>query len=200
MADFVRQANCTLPVNDALLELHVFGREDGPEEVLAAVHRSARAPEAVPLVRIHSACVTGDILGSMRCDCGCQLSAALDRIVTADYGVLLYLVRHEGRGIGLANKIRAYALQEQGLNTVEANTALGLPVDGRDYSAAIAALRYFGIGEVRLLTNNPVKISALTAAGIDVVERVPLRGFETPYNADYLNAKDTIMGHLPATG
>lgn len=195
------QATCTLPIKEILLDLYVIGvGKDGPEEVLAAVHRSDPPQEYVPLLRIHSACATGDILDSARCDCGSQLSAAMDRIIHEDYGVLLYLLRHEGRGIGLANKIRAYALQDQGLNTIDANLALGLPVDSRDYSPAIAALQYLGIDRVRLVTNNPQKVHALTAASINVVERISLNGFVTSYNIGYLKTKDAMMGHFSSAG
>lgn len=166
---------------------------------MAAVHRTAVADEADPLVRLHSACATGDILGSLRCDCGAQLSAALDAVLASDHGILLYLLDHEGRGIGLANKIRAYALQEQGLDTVQANRALGLPVDSRDYTSAAETLRALGVSRLRLATNNPLKIAALEQAGF-AVERVPHGGFVTPSNIDYLKTKDNVLGHLGSLG
>jgi GTP cyclohydrolase II/3,4-dihydroxy 2-butanone 4-phosphate synthase/GTP cyclohydrolase II len=195
-------ASCRLPTGHGSLALHVFGRTDGTEEVeevVAAVHAAGPPPAAPPLVRAHSACLTGDLLGSLRCDCGQQLSAALDLIAAEDHGILLYLIGHEGRGIGLANKIRAYALQEEGRDTVEANQDLGLPVDARGYSAAVAALRWLGVDRIRLATNNPVKIAAFARAGI-AVTRVPLGGFVTPYNAGYLQAKDRVLGHLQSLG
>ena len=192
-------ASCRLPTGHGTLALHVFGRPDGTEEVLAAVHATGRAAPGPPLVRAHSACLTGDLLGSLRCDCSQQLSAALDLIAAEDHGVLLYLIGHEGRGIGLANKIRAYALQEEGRDTVEANQELGLPVDARDYSAAVAALHWLGVDRIRLATNNPVKIAAFARGGIEVT-RVPLGGFVTPYNAGYLKAKDRVLGHLESMG
>jgi len=193
------QASCVLPTRRGSLALHVFGRDDGTEEVLAAVYQSGSPATAPPLVRAHSACLTGDLLGSLRCDCGQQLGAALDLIAAESHGILLYLLGHEGRGIGLANKIRAYALQEQGLDTVEANRQLGLPVDGRDYSAAVAALRWLGVDRIRLATNNPLKIAAFTRAGIEVT-RVPLNGFVTADNAGYLSVKDRMLGHLQSLG
>lgn len=188
------QATCNLPTEHGELLLHVFAREDGQEEVVAAVHRTGDDP-VTPLVRIHSACFTGDVLGSLRCDCRAQLSAALRLVLAEPYGILLYLVRHEGRGVGLVNKIRAYALQEQGRNTVEANEDLGLPADARDYAAAVVALRRLDVAAVRLATNNPRKLQALRDAGLDV-ERVPLGGFLTGYNAEYLRVKDEVLGHL----
>ncbi|WBO69628.1 GTP cyclohydrolase II RibA [Streptomyces camelliae] len=200
MSHIVRQANCTLPISGGEVELHIFGREEnGPERVMAAVHRTPRADDREPLVRMHSACATGDILGSLRCDCGSQLSAALDAVLASDYGILLYLLGHEGRGVGLANKIRAYALQEQGLNTVEANVALGLPVDDRDYTDAIEVLRAFCVPRLRLATNNPLKIAALEGAGFEV-ERVPWGGFVTLHNSGYLKTKDYVLGHLDSLG
>jgi 3,4-dihydroxy 2-butanone 4-phosphate synthase / GTP cyclohydrolase II len=148
----------------------------------------------VPLVRLHSECATGDILGSLRCDCGDQLQTAMARI-GQEGGLLLYL-RQEGRGIGLANKIRAYALQDEGLDTVEANVALGFPADSRDYSVAAAMLRKQGVEAVRLLTNNPHKVSALQQQGIKVVERVPLEVGVRAENVDYLRTKAEKLKHF----
>jgi 3,4-dihydroxy 2-butanone 4-phosphate synthase/GTP cyclohydrolase II len=146
-------------------------------------------------VRLHSECLTGDTFGSLRCDCGEQLDAALEQIARAGFGVLLYL-RQEGRGIGLANKVRAYALQEQGMDTVDANVALGLPVDGRDYRAAAAVLRALGMDRVRLLTNNPLKREALEGQGVQVAERVPLVMPPNATNLSYLHTKASRMGHF----
>lgn len=151
-------------------------------------------PNQVPLVRIHSECVTGDVFGSCKCDCGAQLQSSMD-LIEAEGGVLIYL-RQEGRGIGLANKLKAYALQEQGLDTVEANLKLGFPADDRDYAIAYQLLRYLGIDAVRLLTNNPLKMEALERYGIDVVERVPLESPTTAENAIYLKTKKEKLGHL----
>jgi GTP cyclohydrolase II len=162
-------------------------------ESLALIRGELR-PDEPCLVRLHSECLTGDVLGSLRCDCGEQLDAALELIGESDSGVLLYL-RQEGRGIGLTNKIRAYALQDTGLDTVEANLALGLPVDDREYVSAAAILRHLGIRQVRLLTNNPLKSHALEEHGITVVERVPLLVPPNPNNIRYLHTKAARMGH-----
>ncbi len=147
-----------------------------------------------PLVRLHSECLTGDVFGSQRCDCGSQLQAALRRIAREGQGVLVYL-RQEGRGIGLANKLLAYALQDQGLDTVDANRALGFPDDARDYGIAVTVLRDLGIGSLRLLTNNPRKVEALAAAGF-AVKRVPLQVPAVAANRRYLETKATRLGHL----
>jgi len=147
------------------------------------------------LVRVHSECLTGDVFGSLKCDCGPQLREALRIIGAAGGGVLLYL-RQEGRGIGLANKLRAYALQDRGLDTVDANRRLGFADDERDYVHAAAILRALGIAEVRLLTNNPNKVSGLEAAGIRVAERVAHHMPANPHNADYLATKRKKSGHL----
>ena len=147
------------------------------------------------LVRVHSECLTGDALGSLRCDCGAQLQAALRRIGESDGGVLIYLHGHEGRGVGLANKIRAYALQDQGLDTVEANTALGFADDLRDYGVAAQILRSLGLGRIRLLSNNPRKAAGLGAYGVTVDEEVPLVPPANPHNLGYLAAKRDKLGH-----
>jgi len=148
-----------------------------------------------PLVRLHSECLTGDVFGSLKCDCGPQLREALRIIAGAGGGVLLYL-RQEGRGIGLANKIRAYALQDRGLDTVDANQRLGFADDERDYRHAAAILKALGIDRVRLLTNNPAKVTGLEAAGIAVAERVAHQMPINPHNADYLATKRRKSGHL----
>ena len=146
------------------------------------------------LVRVHSECITGEAFGSLKCECGPQLDAALDRI-HEEGGIVLYLRGHEGRGIGLTNKLRAYALQEQGLDTVDANTALGLPADARDYTSAAEMLADLGISRVRLLTNNPLKQHALEDHGVTVVERIPLVVGRNDVNAGYLDTKAARMGH-----
>jgi 3,4-dihydroxy 2-butanone 4-phosphate synthase/GTP cyclohydrolase II len=176
--------------------ISVFNVEGAPGEI-AALTRGHLHDGSIPLVRLHSECLTGDVLGSLRCDCGQQLDAALELIALAPAGVLLYLPQ-EGRGIGLANKIRAYALQDQGLDTVDANLALGLPVDRRDYAAAAHVLRNLGLRQVRLLTNNPLKRAALEGYGVQVVERVPLSVPPNPVNRRYLRTKADRMGHLLA--
>jgi GTP cyclohydrolase II len=166
--------------------------DDGQEHVALVIGAFGGEP---PLVRLHSECLTGDVFGSLKCDCGPQLKEALRIIGAAGGGVLLYL-RQEGRGIGLANKLRAYALQDRGLDTVEANNRLGFGDDERDYAHAAAMLRALGIDRVRLLTNNPGKVSGLEQAGIAVGERVPHHMPANPHNADYLATKRKKSGHL----
>ena len=167
--------------------------DDGQEHVALVIGAFGGEPA---LVRLHSECLTGDVFGSLKCDCGPQLKEALRLIGDAGGGVLLYL-RQEGRGIGLANKLRAYALQDRGLDTVEANRRLGFADDERDYAHAAAILRALGITKVRLLTNNPAKVAGLEAAGIAVAERVPHHMPANPHNADYLATKRNKSGHLP---
>ncbi len=150
----------------------------------------------VPLVRIHSECITGDVFGSCKCDCGSQLRQSLD-LISAEGGILIYL-RQEGRGIGLANKLKAYALQEQGYDTVDANVQLGLPIDDRDYAVAFQILKYMGIDVIRLLTNNPFKVEAIAHYGIKVSERIPLAVEPTNENRAYLKTKKEKLGHLLA--
>jgi GTP cyclohydrolase II len=148
-----------------------------------------------PLVRLHSECLTGDVLGSLKCDCGPQLQAAIKAIEASGWGILLYL-RQEGRGIGLINKLRAYALQDQGYDTVESNLRLGFAVDARDFGIAARMLRLLGQDRIRLLTNNPAKVAGLEAAGIAVAERVPHKLPPNPHNAHYLEVKRDRTGHL----
>lgn len=148
-----------------------------------------------PLVRVHSECLTGDALFSLRCDCGFQLRAALEAIAREGRGALLYL-RQEGRGIGLGNKIRAYALQDLGADTVEANHQLGFPADAREYGLAVQLLRELGLCRIRLMTNNPAKLDALVKDGVEVVERVEVEHGRNPHNTAYLDTKMLKMGHL----
>lgn len=148
------------------------------------------------LARVHSECLTGDALGSLRCDCGEQLRAALEAIGEAEAGVVVYLRGHEGRGVGLANKIRAYALQDRGLNTVEANEALGLPVDDRDYGVAAEIFKALKVGPITLMTNNPNKTSSLRDHGVDVAAVQPLVSQSNPHNAGYLATKRERLGHV----
>ncbi len=149
---------------------------------------------STPVVRLHSECLTGDVLGSLKCDCGPQLHEALHQIAGAGWGVLLYL-RQEGRGIGLVNKLRAYALQDQGFDTVDANTRLGFAVDARDFAVAAQMLRLLAVDQVRLLTNNPEKVAGLEAEGVAVLERLPLKIAANPHNAGYLETKRDRTGH-----
>ncbi|KAA8433476.1 GTP cyclohydrolase II, partial [Acetobacter sp. DmW_125123] len=176
------------------LIIHAFQDENGVEHV-ALVKGDVRRSGAVPLVRLHSECVTGDALGSLRCDCGSQLHAALRAIGQAECGVLVYVRGHEGRGIGLVNKIRAYELQDAGLDTVDANHRLGFATDARDWRAASGVLRSLGVGELDLLTNNPDKVRALEARGFMVRRRIGLEIPPTAHNRAYLEAKRRRMGH-----
>jgi GTP cyclohydrolase II len=164
---------------------------DTAEHVALVIGAPAGAP---PLVRVHSECLTGDALGSLKCDCGPQLGDALAAIAAAGWGVLLYL-RQEGRGIGLVNKLRAYALQDQGFDTVDANLRLGFQDDERDFAVAARMLEKLGQTRIRLLTNNPAKVTALAAEGIDVVEQVPLKAGEGAHNRAYLATKRDRSGH-----
>jgi 3,4-dihydroxy 2-butanone 4-phosphate synthase / GTP cyclohydrolase II len=165
-----------------------------PDEHLALVLGDIETPEPV-LVRVHSQCVTGDVFGSLRCDCGEQIEQALQRISEEGRGVLLYM-RQEGRGIGLHNKMRAYALQDEGMDTVEANHALGFPADRRDYGIGMQILVDLGIREMRLLTNNPGKRAGLEGYGLKVVERIPIIVEPNSYNLRYLKTKQKKLGHL----
>jgi 3,4-dihydroxy 2-butanone 4-phosphate synthase / GTP cyclohydrolase II len=175
-----------------VLKVHAFqSLIDGREHL--ALTKGEASEGAV--VRIHSECLTGDALGSLRCDCGAQLQAALERIGSANSGAVVYVTGHEGRGVGLANKIRAYALQDQGADTVAANTALGFGEDERDYGVAAQILRALSLNKIRLLTNNPHKVSDLKRYGIDVIEQLPLIVPPNPYNQAYLAAKRDKLGH-----
>jgi 3,4-dihydroxy 2-butanone 4-phosphate synthase/GTP cyclohydrolase II len=165
------------------------------EQHLALVRGAVQGEENV-LVRVHSECLTGDVFGSYRCDCGPQLEAALRLIAHEDLGVVVYLRGHEGRGIGLKHKLRAYTLQEQGRDTVDANLELGLPVDSREYGIGAQILVDLGITTMRLMTNNPAKYGGLEGFGLDIVERVPLESSPNPENIKYLQAKRERMGHL----
>lgn len=187
----VQVAEAMLPTRHGRFRIAVF--QAGDSEITALLVRDTT--NVIPLVRLHSECLTGDTFGSLRCDCGEQLDAALARIAHSGYGVLLYL-RQEGRGIGLANKIRAYALQDAGMDTVDANIALGLPIDGRNYRAAAAVLLSMKISRVRLLTNNPNKRAALERSGVEVLEQVPLLTTPNPGNLSYLRTKARRLGHL----
>ena len=192
-AEVTLVARAKLPLEDMPeTQVVAFRSPDGEEHVALVIGAFGGKP---PLVRLHSECLTGDVFGSLKCDCGPQLKEALRLIGAAGGGVLLYL-RQEGRGIGLANKLRAYALQDRGLDTVEANQRLGFADDERDYSHAAAMLRELGIDRVRLLTNNPAKADGLAAAGIAIVERVAHHMPANPHNADYLAVKRRKSGHL----
>jgi 3,4-dihydroxy 2-butanone 4-phosphate synthase/GTP cyclohydrolase II len=169
------------------------------EQHLALVRGDVAGRDAV-LVRVHSECLTGDVFGSLRCDCGAQLDAALAKIAGEGCGVVVYLRGHEGRGIGLAHKIRAYSLQEQGHDTVDANLELGLPVDSREYGIGAQMLVDLGVTTMRLMTNNPAKYGGLEGFGLDIVERIPLEIVPNPHNAGYLRTKRERLGHTLAEG
>lgn len=179
-------------------QIVAFRSPDDTREHVALVIGQARS-DVSPLVRLHSECLTGDILGSLKCDCGPQLDAALHAMVAAasagSWGILLYL-RQEGRGIGLVNKLRAYRLQDQGFDTLDANTRLGLPAEARDFPIAARMLRLLGVEAVRLMTNNPAKVAALAGAGVTVAERVPHALPDNPHNARYLATKRDRAGHI----
>ena len=208
-----------LPTRHGEFDIHVFENDEGQEHVMLTVglsaveqHSTAEAESdltntavspssdtlsqrPMPLIRIHSECLTGDSFSSLKCDCGPQLNAAMQAIQESGCGAILYL-RQEGRGIGLTNKIRAYALQDQGHDTLDANLMLGLPADARIYDMCGPMLAHIGVDAVRLITNNPNKVAYLTEHGIDVVERVPLLVGVNDMNAEYLATKRDRMGHL----
>lgn len=193
-AHAVRAAAALLPTSVGEFRIVVYRDVPTGKEHAAIVKGDVRGSEPV-LVRIHSECLTGDIFGSLRCDCGPQLQEALRMIEKAGKGIVLYL-RQEGRDIGLTNKILAYELQEQGRDTVEANLELGHPVDARSYEAAKDILDDLGVPKIRLLTNNPAKLDALRELGFSCVERVPLEVPPNPFNKGYIDTKRRKMGHL----
>lgn len=190
-----REATCRLPTHYGEFQAHAYETTVDNKPYLALTMGEINPDEPV-LVRVHSGCVTGDILHSLRCDCGAQLALALERIQREGRGVLLYLQGQEGRGIGLTNKIRAYALQDEGLDTVEANQRLGFPADMRDYGIGAQILFDLGVRKMRLMTNNPRKRAALPGHGLEVVEIVPLTGGVNAENQRYLETKRDRMGHL----
>lgn len=186
-------ARARLPVAaNADAEIVAFRSDaDSTDHIALMIGKRDASP---PVVRLHSECLTGDVLGSLKCDCGPQLHEALHQISGAQWGILLYL-RQEGRGIGLINKLRAYALQDQGFDTVDANIRLGFAIDARDFSVAARMLELLGVHSVRLLTNNPEKVAGLEAEGLAVVERLPLKIVANPHNAQYLATKRDRTGH-----
>jgi 3,4-dihydroxy 2-butanone 4-phosphate synthase/GTP cyclohydrolase II len=190
----VHAATAQLPTKYGDFRIHVYRDVPTGKEHAAIVKGDVGGPAPV-LVRIHSECLTGDIFGSKRCDCGAQLQESMRRISAEGRGLVLYL-RQEGRDIGLTNKILAYELQEQGLDTVEANLQLGHPVDARTYEAAKDILDDLGVRKIRLLTNNPRKLEAMVKLGFDCAERIPLEIPPNSVNREYLEAKKEKMGHL----
>lgn len=192
-ARVVASGDARLPTRHGEVTIRGFRDARTGEEHVAL---TAPTPDgAVPIVRVHSECLTGDAFGSQRCDCGPQLDAAIARVAN-EGGAVVYLRGHEGRGIGILGKVQAYALQDAGRDTVDANTDLGFPVDRREYGAAAAILHSLGLTEVRLMTNNPAKVEAMRASGIAVTERIPHHYGEHPENAAYLRTKIERMGHL----
>lgn len=186
--------SCALPTPWAQFTLHAFVEHATGKEHLAMTLGDIGNGEPV-LARVHSECLTGDVLFSQRCDCGAQLEGALKKIAAEGRGILLYL-RQEGRGIGLINKIRAYRLQEAGADTVQANEQLGFKADARNYGLVLPMLQQFGVRSLRLMTNNPRKIDAMAKLGIEVAERVPLLVNRNAFNQHYLNTKAAKLGHM----
>lgn len=189
--------SCRLPTHLGEFEMYGFVEESGQEHIMLTYGEIT--PDKPLLIRLHSECLTGDSLFSMRCDCGYQLETALENIVKAGQGALLYL-RQEGRGIGLINKIKAYHLQDDGADTVEANEQLGFAADLRRYTMCKPMLEHFRVNKVKLLTNNPKKVQALKDLGIEVVEQVPIQVGRNQYNHEYLNTKAERMGHMMTHG
>jgi 3,4-dihydroxy 2-butanone 4-phosphate synthase/GTP cyclohydrolase II len=190
-----RVSEARIPAQGREFRAFVYESVLDNEQHLALVMGDVEGTEDV-LVRVHSECLTGDVFGSLRCDCGPQLHAALELIEREERGVLVYLRGHEGRGIGLGHKIRAYQLQEEGHDTVDANLQQGLPVDSREYGIGAQILVDLGVSTMRLMTNNPVKYGGLEGFGLDITERVPLQPSPNPENIAYLRTKKERMGHL----
>lgn len=190
----------TVPTPHGVFLMQAFGFADGSEHLALTALSTEGQPEnrsqvnQAPLVRIHSECATGDIFGSYRCDCGPQLEQALE-MMAEQGGLLIYMRNHEGRGIGLVNKLRAYTLQDAGQDTLDANLSLGLPADARDYTQAVVMIKELGIRQLRLLTNNPAKAEALAGLGITITELVPDEITPRPENARYLATKRDRMRH-----
>jgi 3,4-dihydroxy 2-butanone 4-phosphate synthase / GTP cyclohydrolase II len=190
-----RIGSATVPTEWGAFTCVAYRSEIDDTEHLAFVRGDVTSGEPT-LVRVHSECLTGDVFGSRRCDCGPQLGAAMQRIADEDHGVVVYLRGHEGRGIGIGHKIRAYSLQDAGMDTVDANLELGLPVDNREYGIGAQILADLGVTQLRLMTNNPAKYGGIAGYGLSVVERVQMATYSTPENVHYLRTKRDRMGHL----
>jgi len=190
-----RVAEARIPTKHGDFTAYVFGSLLDDVEHIAFV-RGEVAGKPDVLVRVHSECLTGDVFGSLRCDCGVQLDTALGQVAAEGEGIVVYLRGHEGRGIGLGHKMRAYRLQEEGRDTVEANEDLGLPIDSREYGIGAQILVDLGVTTMRLMTNNPAKYGGLEGFGLEIVDRVPLATVPNAENIAYLRAKQEKMGHL----
>lgn len=198
---FRDRARTVLPVEyqgrEVVFEAHAYEDDSASYQALALVYRgtSPSSADELPLVRVHSGCATGDIFHSLRCDCHAQLQKAIGRVIESRIGAIIYLPHHEGRGIGLVAKIKAYAEQDRGLDTVDANLSIGAPVDARDYTLAAKILKDLGLTEIRLLTNNPLKVEALQRLGIKIAEQIQHATSPSRYNARYLATKRERMAH-----
>lgn len=193
MYHFITKA--TLPTVHGIFDIHIFENDAGQEHVMLSCGLPTSDVSITPIIRIHSECLTGDAFSSLKCDCGPQLNAAMHTIQKHGTGAILYL-RQEGRGIGLTNKIRAYALQDQGHDTLDANLMLGLPADARSYEMCLDMLKHLNIDKIALMTNNPNKLKELQDLGIQITERIPLIVGVNKHNQDYLSVKSNKMSHL----
>jgi 3,4-dihydroxy 2-butanone 4-phosphate synthase/GTP cyclohydrolase II len=189
-----RVAEANLPTEFGLFRIIGYRSLTSDEEFVVLL-KGVPSPQVPTLVRIHSQCLTGDVFHSIKCDCGPQLQRAMEKIAAAGLGVIVYQ-HQEGRGIGILNKIRAYALQDQGADTIEANVRLGFDVDARDYTQCVEILQELGLKKIRLMSNNPLKLAALQNAGLEVVERVPIELAPRAPSVNYLRTKKEKMGHL----
>lgn len=192
-------ASCKLPTeyNEKIFDILSFncGNDDG--EVVALIYKDKSSlSNETPIVRIHSACITGEVFGSQKCDCGYQFQHGMEQIASSPYGIMLYMAFHEGRGIGLTNKIKAYKLQEKGINTLEANEILGFQHDERNFEPAIDVLKFLKIGEVKLITNNPDKIAALENGGIRIQKNINITPPLNPHNQNYIFVKRKFLNHI----